>query len=189
MRDIGRRALAIREPPSRGDAHGIDPTPEFGGRVVTACPFGLVGQQQLKHHLARLLCPLRGGLYLHAGSSLALTGRGQHALALDLDHASAAIAIGAVTGGGMPAQVRDVGAMALGDLPNGLARGGFDWLAVELERDLCCPAHGRHALRVRAGSTNRRQATKRVRGVRTSPGAQTPFGCRPRRPSQRSLPL
>ena len=124
---------------------------------MTACPFGLVGQQQLKapSGATSLPAPRRS---LPSCRQQPCADRTQPARASPSISTMQArqLPSGAIPGGGMPTQVRDAGAMALGDLPNGLARGGFDWLAVELERDLCCPAHGRHALRVRAGSTDRR---------------------------------
>ncbi len=58
---------------------------------------------------------------------LADAARRQHALALDLDHAGAAIAVGAVAGLGRIAQMRDVGAEALGHLPDGLALERLDF--------------------------------------------------------------
>ena len=62
----------------------------------------------------------------------------KHALTFHLHHAGAAVAVGAVTGSGMPAQMRDLGAVALGHLPDRLARLGLDRLAIELEGDLGC---------------------------------------------------
>src|SRR5581483_10634394 len=58
-----------------------------------------------------------------------------HALALDLHHAGAAIAVGAVAGLWRVAQMRDLGAFALGDLPDGLAFASDDFAAVEHEGD------------------------------------------------------
>ena len=55
-------------------------------------------------------------------AGLADAGGGQHPLALDLDHAGAAVAVGAVARLGQPAQMRDVDALALRHLPDGLAR-------------------------------------------------------------------
>ena len=40
------------------DAHGVDPVPELGLGIVARLALGLVGHQQLEHHLARLLGPL-----------------------------------------------------------------------------------------------------------------------------------
>src|SRR5581483_12003874 len=65
-----------------------------------------------------------------------------HALALDLHHAGAAIAVGAVAGLGRIAQVRNVDAFALGDLPDGLARLRRHLAAVEREfHRLWCLVH------------------------------------------------
>ena len=94
-------------------AHRVDPVPELGAWIVARLALGLVGHQQLEHHLARLLGALARRLHLHAGGGLALAGGGQHALALHLDHAGAAVAVGAIAGCRMPAQVRDLGAVPL----------------------------------------------------------------------------
>ena len=75
-------------------------------------------------------------LDLQAVRDLALARGGEHALALDLDHAGAAVAVGAVAGLGQPAQMRDLLLVPLGDLPDGLAGLGLDLLAIELEGDL-----------------------------------------------------
>jgi hypothetical protein len=78
---------------------------------------------------------IRGGDDLHAGGRLADAGRGEHALALDLDHAGAAVAVGPVAGLGQPAQMRDVDALAGGHLPDGLACAGLDLTTIQRERD------------------------------------------------------
>src|SRR5690606_7679925 len=87
------------------------------------------------HHPARGLRPLVVGDDLHAGRRLADAGRRQHALALDLDHAGAAVAVRAVVGIGLPAQMGDLVPEAIGDLPDGLTRLGRDLAAVKDERD------------------------------------------------------
>src|SRR5882762_6575695 len=60
---------------------------------------------------------------------------GEHPLALNLDHAGAAIAVGAVAGLGQPAQMRDLDAVAVRRLPDRLARLGLDLGVVEKEAD------------------------------------------------------
>jgi hypothetical protein len=75
------------------------------------------------------------GVDLHARRRLANARRGQHPLAFDLDHAGAAVAVGAVAGRVLPAQMRNGGAEALGRLPDGLARQGLDLAPVEDEGD------------------------------------------------------
>src|SRR5262249_56502508 len=57
----------------------------------------------------------------------------QHALALDFDHAGAAIAVGAIAGLRRVAKVRNVGAEALCHLPDGFAVKRFNLFAVEGE--------------------------------------------------------
>ena len=83
---------------------------------------------------------LRRGLHLHAFRRLADARGGKRALALDLHHAGAAVAVGPVAGPRQPAQMRDVDALALGDLPDRLVRPGLDIAPVEGEGDLV--SHG-----------------------------------------------
>src|SRR6202035_1052042 len=78
-----------------------------------------------------------GRFHLHADAGRALAGRRQHALALDLDHAGAAIAVGPVVRFGRMAQMRNFMALALCNLPDGLAVDGLDLLAIEFELDFC----------------------------------------------------
>ena len=94
---------------------------------------GLVGDQQLEHHLPRGLGALGCDFHLHAGGRLTDAACGQHALALDFDHADAAIAVRPVAGLGRIAQMRDLDAEALGNLPDGLAVQRLDLFAVEDE--------------------------------------------------------
>ncbi len=139
VRGVAGGPLAARIAAGLGDAHVVDPGPELGLRIVGITARGLIGDEQLEHHLLRFLRPLGRRLHLHAGSGLALAGRGQHALALDLDDAGAAVAVGAIAGRRMPAQMRDRRAVALRHLPDGLAGLGLDLAAIEREGDL---AHG-----------------------------------------------
>ena len=132
MAAVGLRMMALAEA-AGGDAHAVGPGPEFRLRVMRDFALGLVGDQQLEHHLPRGLGALGGRLHLHAFARLADAARGQHALALDLHHAGAAIAVGAVAGLGRIAQMRDVDPLALGHLPDGLALERLDFLAVEDE--------------------------------------------------------
>jgi hypothetical protein len=67
---------------------------------------------------------------------LADAGGGQHALAVDLDHAGAAIAVGPVAGQVDVAEMGDPGAFALGHAPDRLALVRDDRFAVEREVDL-----------------------------------------------------
>src|SRR5581483_4409527 len=141
MAAVGRRALVLGEAADR-DVHALGPGPELGLRVVRGVALGLVGNQQLEHHLPRRPGAVGGGLHLHAFARRANAARRQHALALDLHHAGAAIAVGAVAGLGRIAQVRDVDAFALGDLPDGLARLRRHLAAVEREfHRLWCLVH------------------------------------------------
>src|SRR5262249_3997120 len=78
-------------------------------------------------------CALASGIDLHAGARLADTGRRKRALALDLDHAGAAIAIGAIPRLRRVAEMRQLGLMAMRGLPDRLLRPRLDLDAVEEE--------------------------------------------------------
>jgi hypothetical protein len=54
----------------------------------------------------------------------------------DLDHAGAAVAVGAIAGRRVPAQVRDFRALPFRHLPDGLAGLGLDLASVQREGDL-----------------------------------------------------
>ncbi len=98
-------------------------------------PFGLIGEQQLEDHFARLLRPLAGAAHLHAFGRHPVAGGGQNALAFDLHHAGAAIAIRAIAGLRLPAQMRDVRSRALGGLPDGFAGLCLDLNAIKFKGD------------------------------------------------------
>ena len=68
----------------------------------------LVGEQKLGDHLARGLGAIGLGLDLHARRRLADAACGQHALAFDLDHADAAIAVRAIARLRRVAEVRQL---------------------------------------------------------------------------------
>ena len=69
------------------------------------------------------------------GGGLADAGGGQVALALDLHHAGAAIAVGPIAGLRRIAEMGDLLAEPGGDLPDGLAVLSLDLLAVKGEAD------------------------------------------------------
>ena len=126
-----------------GEAGGVDalslgPVPEFGDAVGGVLSRRLVREQKLHDHAARLHGAIGRGLHHHVGCGLADAGRCQSALALDLDHTGAAIAISAIAGFRQPAQMRDVDALALSHLPNGFAGPGAHNLAVDGEEQLVC---------------------------------------------------
>jgi hypothetical protein len=74
-----------------------------------------------------------GRFHFHAFGRLADAARRQHALALDLDHADAAIAVRPVAGLGRIAQVRQLDADAAGGAEDGLAVADVDLAIVEDE--------------------------------------------------------
>src|SRR6185312_3558382 len=102
-----RLALALGEA-AVGYALALGRLPEFGFRVARDLDRRLVGGEQLGHHLARGLGPIGLRLHLHAGRRHADAARGEHALALDLDHADAAIAVGAIAWLRRVAQMRQL---------------------------------------------------------------------------------
>ena len=58
----------------------------------------LIGDQQLHDHVARLDRPFRVGSNIHARRWLTYARGGEGAFALDVDHASTAVAVGMVAG-------------------------------------------------------------------------------------------
>jgi hypothetical protein len=67
----------------------------------------------------------------HASGRFTSARRCQNALAFDLDHTSAAIAIRAIAMRIAMAQMRNGCSEALSDLPDGLARLRFDLMAIQ----------------------------------------------------------
>ena len=100
--------------------------------------FGLIGEKQLENEIARSLRTVRIGRDLHAGVGFSNAGRGKHALALDLDHAGAAIPIGPVAGQRTMAKVGDVRSAPPGGLPDRFPWKRLNFLTVEQERDALC---------------------------------------------------
>ena len=86
----------------------------------------LVTDQEFEHQLPRRLGALARGLHLHPRCRPPDAGGRQHPLALDLNHAGAAIAVGAVARLWQPAEMRDLDAVALRHLPDRFARLRFD---------------------------------------------------------------
>ena len=103
-----------------------------------------------------------GGLHLHALGRRAAAAGGQRALARDLHHAGAAVAVGAQAVA--VAQVRDLHAVALRSLQDGFARMGGDGLAVQLESHagLRCgrSQHGAHGFTPQCMQTLPRNASR-----------------------------
>ena len=105
--------------------------PELGIRIVGDVAGRLVGQQQLRHHLARGLGAVGGGLDLHAGRRVADAACRQHPLALDLDHADPAIAVRPVAGFRRIAQMRQLDAEPARGVEDGLAGADIDFAVVD----------------------------------------------------------
>ena len=96
-------------------------------------PLGHVRQQELEHHLLRQHRALVVGGDFHSLLREAAAGGRERALALDLDHAGAAVAVGAQAR--LVAEVRDLDAVLLRALDDGLVRAADHRLPVQLERD------------------------------------------------------
>src|SRR5215210_241404 len=136
MAAVGRGLTLARGQAARRDPHAVGPGPELGCRIVRlGVAVRLVRDQQFEHHLARSPRAIGSRYHLHAGGRRANAACREYALALDLHHAGAAIAVGPVARLRRVAQMRDVGALALGDLPDRLAFARVHLDAVERERD------------------------------------------------------
>ena len=119
--------------------------PELGMRIVRHVLRRLVGQQELEHHAPRSLGAIGLRLDLHARRRRANAACRQHALAFDLDHADAAIAVGPIAGLGRVAQMRQLDAVAPRGAENGLAVAALDVAAVEREACMMACRHRRAA--------------------------------------------
>src|SRR5712692_3929489 len=130
--DAHRRMAGIAMPALGGGetAFGyfdlFGPVPEFRIGIVGRCARGLRRDRAWA-----------GRFDLHADAWRALAGSRQHPLALDFDHAGAAIAVGPVVRLRRIAQMRNFAPLAFCNLPDGLAVDGLDLLAVKLELYFC----------------------------------------------------
>src|SRR6056297_675808 len=118
-----------------GHAVGVGHVPQMAGGIMRGVAFGLIGEQHLDHHLARGFGAVRIGRDDHAFAGLADTGGHERALALDFDHAGAAVAIGTIAGSGLVAEMRDYQAATIGDLPDRQTGFGLDLLSIECDLD------------------------------------------------------
>src|SRR5205823_5346618 len=114
-----RRGVAGK--PAHDDILPLRGLPEFRLRIARHVLGRLIGKQQLQHHATRRLCAIGLRLDLHAGRRRTDAACCEHALAFDLHHADATVAVGAVAGLGQVAQV--------GQLDSEAARGAEDRLA------------------------------------------------------------
>ena len=122
-----------------GDFDPIGPLPQPRSWIVRGFALGLVGEQQLKYQLAGFLRACRCGLDFHTLGRFANARSCENAFALYFHHAGATISVGAIVACGRPAKMRDLDALAVGDLPYGLVGRGADFCAIE--RKLDCLAH------------------------------------------------
>src|SRR5437764_1762801 len=117
MAAVGRRRQAARET-ARANLDRIGPLPEPRLRVMCRGALGLVADQQFEHELARRFGALARRLHLHTRRRPPDAGGGQYPLALDLDHAGAAITVRAVDGRWQPAELRGLDTLALAPVPD-----------------------------------------------------------------------
>ncbi len=118
-----------------GNLDKIGLTPEVRSGIVGGSALRLIGNEELQHHGPRLGGTLGGRLDLHPHAGHALARSREHALAFNLDHAGATVAVRAVVRVRLVAQVGNVGPQTLGDCPDRLAGARFDLPAVQLESD------------------------------------------------------
>src|SRR6266850_5805785 len=130
MRDVGL-GLFSRGKARLAYAEALGPAQHLVRERVLL--FRHVGEQQLEHHLLRRERTRRVGRHLHPGAREAAARRRERALALDLDHAGAAIAVGALVTA--VAKVRDVDAVLLRGADDRLVGPPDHGLAVQLELD------------------------------------------------------
>ena len=127
--------LFHRRKPAVGDAVQIGHVPQMRRAVMRLLPLRLVRHQQLGHHRPRLHRAFRGGPDHHPLRGLADARGRQGALALDLDHAGAAVAVRAIARRRLVAEMRDHQPAAVGDLPDRQALRRVDLGPVKRETD------------------------------------------------------
>jgi len=130
VRQIGFDLLPGLEP-RLADLHLLRPGIELV--VLGVRGLGHVREQQLEHQLLRQHRARVVGGDLHAFLGKAAAGRRQRALALDLDHAGAAVAVRAQPR--LVAEVRDLDAVLLRALDDAFIRAADHRPAIELELD------------------------------------------------------
>src|SRR5262249_15081151 len=136
----------VARKPARHDVLPLRGLPEFRLRIVRHVLGRLVGHQQLEHHAPRRFGAIGLRLDLHAGGWGADAACGQHALALDLHHADAAVAVGTVAGLGQVAQVRQLDAEPARGAKDRLAGADVDFASVDAEGVGLAAAIDTHAL-------------------------------------------
>ena len=96
-------------------------------------PLRHVRKEKLEDHFLRRACALVFGVHFHARLGKPATRRRQNSLALDLDHARAAVSVGAVTL--FVAKVGDLDPVAFGDLQDRLVAAPGQRSAIQGEFD------------------------------------------------------
>src|SRR5262245_53553172 len=141
MAAVGRRTRVAREAAGL-DVLALDDLPELGIRIVRDLERRLIVEQELGHHAARGLGTIGLRLHLHAGRRHADAACGEHALALDLHHADAAVAVRPIAGLGRVAQVRQLDPEPARSAENRLAGADVDLAVVDGEGFCFVDAHG-----------------------------------------------
>src|SRR5262249_40190120 len=139
----GERGAAWKS--ARCHALPVGGLPEFRLRVVRHALGRAGGGPQRDHPTARGLGAIGLRLDLHARRGHADAACRQHALALDLHHADAAVAVGAITGLGRVAQMRQLDAEAARGAEDGLAGADVDLAIVDAEGVRLVARVGTHA--------------------------------------------
>ena len=137
-RDMATVGLGNLDRLALGEAAGLDllalgDFPELGVGVMRVGLIRLVGDEEFGDHAARRLGAVGLRLDLHARRRRADAARGEHALALDLDHADAAVAVRPVARPGVVAQVRHPDAEAASGAEDRLTLADVDLLVVHEE--------------------------------------------------------
>ena len=130
---IGRRALVAREA-ALLELHAVGDLPKLGIGVVRNLGRRLIRQQQFGDHLASRAGAIGLRLHLHARCRRADAACGEYALAFDLDHADAAIAVGAIARIRHVAEMRDANAVTPPGAEDRFAGANVDLLVVHEER-------------------------------------------------------
>ena len=125
--ELGEAALA--------DALHLGHVPKVARFVMGGVARRLIRHEHFDHHLARGFGAGGVGLDHHAIGGFADAGGGKGPFAFDLDHAGAAIAIGAIARRGLVTQMGNDETPPVGHFPDGHAFFGRDLFAVEGKGD------------------------------------------------------
>ena len=153
--------------------------PEVRRAVMRGIARRLVRDQQFNDHFPRFFGARGCGLDLHSFGRRSDAGGSKDTLALNFDHAGAAVAVGPVAGLARVTKVRDIGALPYGHVPDRLAGRGGRYNSVKgkghglrhrgpsVSRQICA---GRLRAQIRCGPpTNQREDSNRKSPVAKCP--------------------